>query len=81
VPALVDVKTGKVVNNDYNTLIDELATAWKKYQNKNAPDLYPENIRTDIDTLNKIIYTDINAAVNEAGLARSQADYEKYYNR
>ena len=81
VPALVDVKTGKVVNNDYNTLIDELAIAWKKYQNKNAPDLYPENIRIDIDALNKIIYTDINAAVNEAGLARSQADYEKYYNR
>lgn len=81
VPALVDVKTGKVVNNNYNTLIDEFASAWKTFQAENAPDLYPKAIRADIDALNQIIYTDINTAVNEAGLARSQDDYEKYYNR
>ncbi|MFD1671292.1 glutathione S-transferase C-terminal domain-containing protein [Agrilactobacillus yilanensis] len=81
VPALVDIKTGKVVNNNYNTLINELTLAWRDYQAKDAPDLYPEALRSDIDALNKILYADVNAAVNEAGLARSQADYEKYYNR
>ncbi len=81
VPALVDVKTGAVVNNDYNSLIDEFAVAWKKYQSSDAPDLYPVELRDDIDALNKIILMDVNAAVNEAGLARSQADYEKYYDR
>ncbi|KRL05341.1 glutathione S-transferase C-terminal domain-containing protein [Liquorilactobacillus oeni] len=81
VPALVDVETGKVINNNYNTLIDELAIAWKEYQAPQAPDVYPEDLQADIDALNKILYTDINAAVNEAGLARSQADYEKYYDR
>ncbi|ANZ64545.1 glutathione-dependent reductase [Secundilactobacillus paracollinoides] len=81
VPTLVDVKTGKVVNNNYNTLIDEFSIAWQRYQDEDVPDLYPEELREDIDALNKIIYTDVNTAVNEAGLARSQVDYEKYYNR
>ncbi|MFT8693250.1 glutathione S-transferase C-terminal domain-containing protein [Liquorilactobacillus satsumensis] len=81
VPALVEIETGKVVNNNYNTLNTELALAWKKYQSATAPDIYPVQLRADIDALNQIIYTDVNAAVNEAGLARSQADYEKYYER
>ncbi|MCH4171602.1 MAG: glutathione S-transferase C-terminal domain-containing protein [Lactobacillus sp.] len=81
VPALVDIQTGKVVNNNYNTLIDEFDIAWQKYQSDNAPELYPEALRGDIDALNQILYADVNAAVNEAGLARSQEDYEKYYNR
>lgn len=81
VPALVDIQTGKVVNNNYNDLIDELSLAWTAFQSKDAPDLYPAALRTDIDALNKILYSDVNAAVNEAGLARSQADYEKYYDR
>jgi putative glutathione S-transferase len=81
VPALVDIQDGAVVNNNYNTLIDELSVAWKKYQKEGAPDLYPKDLRSDIDALNQIIYSDVNTAVNEAGLARSQNDYEKYYNR
>ena len=42
VPAIVDVTTGAVVNNDYHDLTTELETAWKKYFRPDAPDLYPE---------------------------------------
>lgn len=81
VPALVGIQTGEVVNNDYNVLINELALAWQKYQSKDAPDLYPKDLQEDIDVLNQILFADVNTAVNEAGQARSQADYEKYYNQ
>ena len=41
VPALVDLKTKKVVNNDYFHLTLYFETAWKKYHKPGAPDLYP----------------------------------------
>ncbi|WP_413627900.1 glutathione S-transferase C-terminal domain-containing protein [Fructilactobacillus vespulae] len=79
VPALVDIKTGKVVNNDYNELVKEFSLAWKDYIAPDAPDLYPAAIREDIDNLSNIILMEINYAVNEAGHGRSQADYQKWY--
>lgn len=81
VPAIVDVTTGAVVNNDYHDLTTELETAWKKYFRPDAPDLYPEALHDDIDALNDIIYADVNLAVNLAALVTSQKDYEFYYNK
>ena len=52
VPALVDLKTKKVVNNDYFHLTLYFETAWKKYHKPGAPDLYPDELREEIDTLN-----------------------------
>ena len=79
VPALVDVKTGAVVNNDYHTLTTDLALGWKKYINPAAPDIYPEALRADIDALNAVIYMDVNLAVNLAAMVTSQEEYEHYY--
>ncbi|WEV54676.1 glutathione S-transferase C-terminal domain-containing protein [Leuconostocaceae bacterium ESL0723] len=81
VPALVDTKTGKVVNNDYNELIKEFSEAWQDYIPDDAPDLYPEDLRSDIDALSDIILMDVNYAVNEAGHGRSQEDYKKWYDK
>lgn len=81
VPALVDVKTGKVVNNDYHVLDAELAVAFKDYIAKDAPDIYPEDLREDIDALNIILYADVNLAVNLAALVGTQAEYEFYYDK
>lgn len=81
VPALVDVKTGKVVNNDYHVLDAELAIAFKDYIAKDAPDIYPEDLREDIDALNIILYADVNLAVNLAALVGTQEEYEFYYDK
>lgn len=81
VPAIVDVHTGAVVNNDYHDLTTEIAVAWKEYENSNAPDIYPEKLRADIDALNDIIYADINLAVNLAALVSTQKEYEFYYDK
>ncbi len=80
VPALVDAATKKVVNNDYFHLTLYLETAWKPFHKKSAPDLYPENLRKEIDGLNEIIFHEVNNGVYKAGFARSQEAYEENYN-
>lgn len=79
VPAVVDLRTKKVVNNDYFRLTNYFETAWKKYHKKGAPDLYPEALRDDIDALNGIIFQEVNNAVYRAGFAQSQKAYEEAY--
>ena len=79
VPALVDLKTKKVVNNDYFHLTLYFETAWKKYHKPGAPDLYPEEFREEIDALNDIIFREVNNGVYKAGFARNQEAYEEAY--
>lgn len=79
VPAVVDLKTGKVVNNDYFKLTNYFEVEWKKFQKPDAPDLYPVELRDDIDTLSDIIFHDVNNGVYKAGFAESQAAYEDAY--
>lgn len=81
VPAMIDVKTKKVVNNDYFTLTNDLETEWVSFHKTNAPDLYPEDLREQIDELNGVIFTDINNGVYQCGFARSQHAYEEAYDR
>jgi putative glutathione S-transferase len=80
VPALIDVTTGSVVNNDYHRLSNYWETVWKPFHKPLAPDLYPENLRAEIDTLNAFIFSNLNNGVYRAGFARSQAAYEEAYN-
>ncbi|PLT30054.1 GNAT family N-acetyltransferase [Peribacillus deserti] len=79
VPVMVDVKDQKAVNNDYFKLTNYLETAWKSLHKKNAPDLYPEHLREEIDALNDIIFHDVNNGVYKCGFARSQEAYEEAY--
>ncbi|MCI1747062.1 MAG: glutathione S-transferase C-terminal domain-containing protein [Acidipropionibacterium sp.] len=60
VPALVDIRTGAVVTNDYHTLSLELETAWKPFHAAGAPDLYPEALRPQIDLLNQQLFDDVD---------------------
>lgn len=79
VPVMVDIKKKKVVNNDYFTLTNELETSWASFHKRNAPDLYPKPLRQRIDTMNDVIYSDINNGVYKCGFARSQEAYEQAY--
>ena len=79
VPAVVDLQTGAVVNNDYFNLTLYFETAWKKFHKENAPDLYPEELREEIDTLNAFIFHDVNNGVYKAGFAKSQEAYADAY--
>lgn len=81
VPAVVEIATKKVVNNDYFKLTNYFETAWKKYHKPGAPDLYPEERREDIDKLNNVIFHNVNNGVYKAGFAQSQEAYEKAYDQ
>ncbi|WP_243676848.1 hypothetical protein [Secundilactobacillus collinoides] len=48
VPTLVDIKSGKAVNNDSGILLTELATTWKAYETADAPDVFPEDKQAEI---------------------------------
>lgn len=80
VPALVDIPSGKVVNNDYFNLTLYFETAWKPYHKAGAPDLYPEDLREEIDQLNDIVFREVNNGVYKAGFARKQKAYDRAYN-
>ena len=80
VPAVVDITTKKVVNNDYFKLTNYWETAWAPFHKEGAPDLYPEYLRAEIDALNDVIFHEVNNGVYKCGFARSQEAYEKSYN-
>lgn len=79
VPAVVDLQTGQVVNNDFLNLLRHWETKWTRFHKKGAPDLYPEAYREEIDKLNEVIFNDINNGVYKAGFAASQEAYEEAY--
>ncbi len=79
VPAFVDYKEKKVVNNDYHKLTNYLQVEFKPYHKKNAPDLYPEEIRREIDDLNWWLFENVNNAVYRAQFAQSLQAFSDAY--
>ena len=80
VPALIDVKTGKVVNNDYHKLTNYFEVDFKPFHKKNAPDLYPEELRNEIDEMNYWLFDNINNGVYKTTFCRSKEAYWDAYN-
>ena len=81
VPIIVDEKTGEGVNNDHFWLPIYFNTDWEKLHKENAPDLYPTELRDEIDELNHFIYKRVNWGVYDVGFARSQKRYDEAYDR
>src|SRR4051794_20246813 len=81
VPALVDVPTKAVATNDFAQLTLDFSTEWVDHHREGAPDLYPEPLRDEIDTVNKRVFTEVNNGVYRCGFAGSQGAYDKAYVR
>jgi putative glutathione S-transferase len=81
VPAMVDISTGKVVTNDYAQLTLDFTTEWRAYHRQGAPDLYPEQLRDEIDAMQQPNFTEVNNGVYRCGFAGSQEAYEAAYVR
>jgi len=79
VPAFVDIKTKKVVNNDYHRLTNYFETAFLPFQKADVPDLYPVAIRKDIDELNDWLFPHVNNATYRMMFAQSIEAYEEAY--
>ena len=81
VPAVVDVPTGQVVTNDYPQITLDFSTEWTQFHREGAPDLYPEELRDEIDEVAELVYQDVNNGVYGCGFAGSQESYEKAFDR
>ncbi|MFI8209767.1 glutathione S-transferase family protein [Streptomyces werraensis] len=81
VPAVVDVPSGKLVTNDYQQITLDFATEWTALHREGAPDLYPEKLRDEIDTVMDDVFRDVNNGVYRAGFATGQEEYEAAFTR
>ncbi|MBB6174547.1 putative glutathione S-transferase [Nocardiopsis mwathae] len=81
VPAVVDVPGGRVVTNDHDTLTRDLATQWRHLHRPGAPDLYPAELRADIDALNSELADDVFFGVYTCGFAKTQEEYSAAFRR
>lgn len=77
VPAIADMTTGAIVQNEAWDIPRYFVVDWKKYHKENAPDLYPEHLRPEIDELSAFINKRINAYA--CGFARSQEAFDEGY--
>lgn len=73
VPVLWDRRTETVVSNESADIIRMFDAAGS------GPDLYPADLRGEIDALNERIYRDVNNGVYRAGFASSQQAYEEAF--
>jgi putative glutathione S-transferase len=81
VPAIVDILNGEVVTNDFAQMTLDLSTEWHAYQRDGAPDLYPPELRAEIDEVAELVFTDVNNGVYRCGFAGSQDAYDEAYRR
>jgi putative glutathione S-transferase len=76
VPCLWDRETERLVSNNFPDITIDFETQFQAFQRPDAPDLYPEHLRAEIDSINALTYTDVNNGVYKSGFATTQAAYE-----
>jgi putative glutathione S-transferase len=78
VPVLWDRETGRMVSNESADIVRMFGSAWDEWGDASV-DLYPEDRRAEIDSLEEWIYENVNNGVYRAGFAASQEAYERAY--
>ncbi|MDR7329172.1 glutathione S-transferase C-terminal domain-containing protein [Corynebacterium guangdongense] len=81
VPAIVETASRKVVTNHFPSIPVDFQTQWGQFHRAGAPDLYPEQLRGEIDEMGVWLFHEINNGVYRAGFAGTQEAYEKAYHR
>ncbi len=76
VPVLWDRETRRIVSNESADVIVMLNEAWDEWGDTSV-DLYPEELRPEMDELNARVYETVNNGVYRAGFATSQEAYEE----
>jgi putative glutathione S-transferase len=77
VPVLWDTRTERIVNNESADIIVMLNGAFDAFAAHPELDLYPPELRTEIDELNRVVYETVNNGVYRAGFAPTQEDYDE----
>ncbi|HTW15990.1 MAG TPA: glutathione S-transferase C-terminal domain-containing protein [Nocardioides sp.] len=81
VPAIVEIETGRVVTNDFPWITHDLFHEWREHHRADAPDLWPADLREEMEAVMKRIFTEVNNGVYRCGFAGSQEAYDAAYDR
>ncbi|AQP43908.1 glutathione S-transferase family protein [Tessaracoccus flavus] len=81
VPAIVDETTGEVVTNNFPQITEDFYVEWKQFHKADAPNLWPDELRDEMDDVMQRIYTEVNNGVYRCGFAGSQEAYDAAYDR
>ncbi len=76
VPVLWDKKTETIVSNESAEVIRMLNGAFDEWGDASV-DFYPEDLRSEIDSINALVYDNINNGVYKAGFATTQEAMKK----
>ncbi|KAG1712626.1 hypothetical protein DVH05_000368 [Phytophthora capsici] len=80
VPVLWDKKTKTIVSNESADIVRMLNTAFEDLVPSKV-DLYPEELRSEIDELNEWVYNDVSNGVYKCGFATTQEAYDEAVNK
>ena len=75
VPVLWDIKTSQIVSNCDDDIMRMLNSTFDDFTDSNL-DLYPVELRSEIDEINDLIYSNVNDGVYRSGFATTQNAYE-----
>ncbi len=75
VPVLWDRESEQIVNNESSEIIQMLNSAFDEWGDATL-DLYPSELRAEIDDVNEVVYANINNGVYRCGFAQSQEAYD-----
>jgi putative glutathione S-transferase len=81
VPAMVDVPTRSLVTNDFPAITHDLFFEWRDHHRPDAPDLWPEECREEMDQVMERVFTEVNNGVYRCGFAGTQEAYDAAYDR
>lgn len=81
VPAVVEESTGLLVTNDFPWITHDFFHEWREHHRADAPDLWPADLREEMEPVMKRVFTEVNNGVYRCGFAMSQAAYDDAYDR
>lgn len=80
VPILWDTETQQIINNESSDIIRIFNSSFNSFSTCPDVDLYPDNLKPDIDAINDRVYDSINNGVYRCGFAITQAAYDTAVN-
>ncbi|MGA8847125.1 MAG: glutathione S-transferase C-terminal domain-containing protein [Nocardioides sp.] len=81
VPAIVEESTGLLVTNDFPWITHDFSSEWGEFHRADAPDLWPTELRAEMEEVMQRVFTEVNNGVYRCGFAGSQETYDEAYDR
>ncbi|MCD6641041.1 MAG: glutathione S-transferase C-terminal domain-containing protein, partial [Nocardioides sp.] len=81
VPAIVDIESRAVVTNDFPQITHDFFFEWREHHAPDTPDLWPADLREEMEEVMQRVFTEVNNGVYRCGFAGSQDAYEAAYLR